>query len=216
MFKVAVIGLGKYGSAVAVGLAQQGVEVLAVDKNASRFQAVADDVSAAVGFDATDLTHLKAYDIGGMDVVVVAIGTNFSASVMVTMHCKELGVKQIVAKALDSMQEAVLTKVGADLVIKPEEDMGARLAKHLVTGSVMDFIDLMEGYVLRRVVVPEAWDGQSLAELNLLGNNRLNLLQVHRQGDEAETIALPDGRVRLFSGDTVDVIGPIRDLDKLD
>lgn len=215
MLKAAVIGLGKFGSAVAVGLARGGAEVLAVDKVSTHVQAVADDVSVALGFDATDIAHLRAYDVGNMDVVVVAIGTNFSASVLVTMHCKDLGVTKVIAKALDDMQEAVLLKVGADQVIKPEEDMGARLAKHLVTDSVVDFVDLVAGFALRKIVVPEAWDGQSLAELDLLGKKRLNLLQVHRQGEQQETIVLPTGTERLYAGDTIDVIGPTRELDKL-
>ncbi len=224
MLKVAVIGLGRFGSTVAVSLASKRVEVLAVDRRTAQFEAVADDVAVAVGFDATDISNLKAYDVGAMDVVVVAIGTNFEASVMVTMHCKTLGAKKVIAKALNEMQASVLRQVGADQIVKPEEDMGARLAEHLVTDSVVDFVELPTGYSLRRITVPQEWDDQSLAELNLLGDKHLNLVQIHRPVPSDEegaepTIAkipLPYGVEILHAGELIDVIGPDRELDKFD
>lgn len=224
MLKVAVIGLGRFGSTVAVTLSQKGAEVLAIDSRPKHIEAVADDVAVAVSFDATDVTNLRAYDLAGMDVVVIAIGTNFESSVLVTMHCKALGVPKVVAKALNSMQESVLRQVGADQIIKPEEDMGNRLADHLVNDSIVDFVELPAGYSLRRLTVPEDWNGQSLAELNLLASKHLNLVQIHRQtpsevpGEEATDtkIPLPSGGEILYTGDAIDVIGPDRELDKFD
>lgn len=222
MMKVAVIGLGRFGSAVAVGLARGGAEVLAVDTSDKLVEAVADDVSVAVAFDATDVANLKAYKVGAMDAVIVAMATNFEASVMVTMHCKALGTKQVYAKALNSMQEGVLRRVGADSVVKPEQDMGLRLADHLLHERGMEFVQLPEGFALRRVNVPAEWDGKSLAELNLLGTRRLNLVQILRRnpegpGQEAETrIALPGGGEVLHAGDRIDVIGPDKAVHKLD
>lgn len=220
--KAAVVGLGKFGSAVAVDLARGGAEVLAVDTNERLVDEVADEVSVAVAFDATDVANLKAYGVGSLDVVVVAMATNFEASVMVTMHCKTLGTKQVYAKALNAMQEAVLRRVGADAVVKPEQDMGTRLADHLLHERGMEFVQLPEGFALRRVNVPAAWDGKSLAELNLLGEHRLNLVQILRRnpegsGQDAETrIALPSGREVLHAGDRIDVIGPDKVVHKLD
>ncbi len=220
--KAAVVGLGKFGSAVAVALARGGAEVLAVDTNERLVDEVADEVSVAVAFDATEVANLKAYGVGSLDVVVVAMATNFEASVMVTMHCKTLGTKQVYAKALNAMQEAVLRRVGADAVVKPEQDMGTRLADHLLHERGMEFVQLPEGFALRRVNVPAAWDGKSLAELNLLGEHRLNLVQILRRnpagsGHDAETrIALPSGREVLHAGDRIDVIGPDKVVHKLD
>ncbi len=224
MLKVAVIGLGRFGSTVALSLAAKRVEVLAVDRRAALFEALADDVAVAVGFDATDISNLKAYDVGAMDVVVVAIGTNFEASVMVTMHCKSLGAKKVVAKALNEMQASVLRQVGADSIVKPEEDMGARLAEHLITDSVVDFVELPAGFSLRRITVPQEWDSQTLADLNLLGDKHLNLVQIHRHipaeeedGEPSiEMIPLPNGAEVLRAGDRIDVIGPDHELDKFD
>ena len=154
MLKVVVIGLGRFGATVAVDLCRRGAEVLAVDRNMRLVEEVNDRVTVAVGFDATDRVNLEAYDVGSMDVAVIAIGTNFEASVLVTMHCKALGVKTVYAKALNSMQAAVLERVGADHVVRPEEDMGARLAESLVMEKAVEFVDLPTGYSLRRLTVP--------------------------------------------------------------
>lgn len=223
MMKVAVIGLGKFGKAVALELSRGGAEVLAVDTSERLVEDVADEVAVAVAFDATDVANLKAYNVGHMDAVVVAMATSFEASVMVTMHCKTLGAKLVYAKALNSMQESVLRRIGADSVVKPEQDMGGRLADHLLHDRVMEFVQLPEGFALRRVKVPAAWDGKSLAELNLLATHRLNLVQILRRnpeagsGQDAETrFPLPGGKEVLRAGDRIDVIGPDRELHRLD
>ena len=141
---------------------------------------------------------------------------------MVTMHCKTLGTKQVYAKALNAMQEGVLRRIGADSVVKPEQDMGMRLADHLLHDRVMEFVQLPEGFALRRVKVPAAWDGKSLAELNLLAAHRLNLVQILRRnpegtGQDAETrIPLPGGKEVLHDGDRIDVIGPDKAVHRLD
>ena len=224
MLKVVVVGLGRFGSTLAVHLAREGAEVLAVDRSARLAEGVAGDVAVAVGFDATDLGNLNAYDVGSMDVGVVAIGENFEASVLVTMHLKNLGVPKVYAKALNEMQEAVLLRVGADQVLKPEEDMGERLASHLLHDSVVDFVELPKGFSLRRIRVPEEWCDQSLEELGLLGKFKLNLVQVRRslpaahEGAEPtiERTPLPDGSMVLRAGDEIDVIGPDKELKKFE
>ena len=224
MLKVVVVGLGRFGSTLAVHLSREGAEVLAVDRSARLVEAVAEDVTVAVGFDATDLNNLNAYDVGAMDVGVVAIGENFESSVLVTMHLKNLGVPQVYAKALNDMQASVLMRVGADQVVKPEEDMGERLASHLLHDSVVDFVELPQGFSLKRIRVPEEWGDQSLEELGLPGKFRLNLIQVRRalppehEGAKPtyERTPLPDGSMVLRAGDEIDVIGPDKELKKYD
>jgi len=220
MLKVVVVGLGRFGSTLAVHLCREGAEVLAVDRSSKLVETIAENVTVAVGFDATDLANLKAYDVESMDVGVVAIGKNFESSVLVTMHLKTLGVPLVYAKALNEMQESVLRQVGADQVLKPEEDMGVRLATHLLHDSVVDFVELPQGFSLKRIRVPEEWCDQSLAELGLLGKLRLNLVQIRRlrpgaiEGEEPaiERIPLPDGSEVLKAGDEIDVIGPDAEL----
>jgi len=217
MLKVVVIGLGRFGSTVAVDLCRRGAEVLAVDRNMRLVEAVSDEVSVAVGFDAADRANLEGYDVGSMDVAVIAVGTNFEASVLVTMHCKSLGVKNVYAKALTTMQAAVLEKVGADHIVRPEEDMGARLAASLVEEKAVEFVDLPEGFSLRRLLVPEDWNGRSLADLRLLGAERLGIVQVVRRADadgRREKVPLPHGETVLSAGDEIDAIGRDAVLDR--
>ncbi len=217
MQKIIVVGLGRFGATAAVDLCRRGAEVLAVDRNLRLVEALSDRVTVAVGFDATDRANLEAYDVGAMDVAVIAIGTNFEASVMVTMHCKALGVKMVYAKALNAMQAAVLTKVGADHVLRPEEDMGLRLAESLVEEKAVEFIDLPPGWSLRRLVVPDHWDGRTLADLKLPEDPHLSIVQVVRKAGadgRREQVPLPFGQTVLRAGDEVDAIGRNATLDK--
>lgn len=220
MLKVAVLGLGKFGSAVALELSRLGAEVLAVDRNRRLIEEVSPFVSQAEGFDATEHQMLAARGIGKMDVAVIAVGTNFEASVLITMHCKALGVANVSAKALTVEQEAVLRKVGADHVIKPEEDMGKRLAEHLVNQSIVSFVELPRGFSLRRVKVPAEWVGKALSELRLLSEHRLNLIQVIRPAADGKSdpqkLPLPSGEMVLLEEDLVDVIGNDKNLQKFD
>ena len=219
MLKVAVLGLGRFGSSVAAELSRMGAEVLAVDRNRRQIEEISPHVAEAEGFDATELNLLASRGIGKMDVAVVAIGSNFEASVLITMHCKDLGVPKVAAKALNSAQEAVLRKVGADHVIKPEEDMGKRLAEHLLNRSIVSFLDLPDGFSVRRIKVPQDWVGQSLAELGLLPDHQINLVQIIRRDEDNNDqvrLALPSGSTRLLAGDELDIIALTKALEKYD
>ncbi len=219
MLKVVVIGLGRFGSTVAVDLCRRGAEVLAVDRNMRLVEEVSDEVSVAVGFDAADRTNLEAYDVGSMDVAVIAVGTNFEASVLVTMHCKALGVKNVYAKALTAMQAAVLEKVGADHIVRPEEDMGARLAASLVEEKAVEFVRPARGLQpappagARGLETAAAWP-----TCGCWGPSALGIVQVVRRADaegKREKVPLPHGETVLYAGDEIDAIGRDAVLDTL-
>ncbi len=226
MPRVAVIGLGRFGMACARRLYDQGAEVLGIDRSHATVNRAKDLVSSAVACDATDRANLEANDIDEVDVAVVAMASNFEASVLVTLHCRELGVPRVVAKAVTHLQNRVLHEVGAHQVVMPEEEMGARLADHVLRESVVDFVELPDGFSLRRLPVPAKWSGSSLRELQLLGKERVNVVQIvrplasrdeqveHHEG-RVRKIPLPDGDTRLEAGDEMDVIGPDDLLDRL-
>ncbi len=223
MLKVAVLGLGRFGQAVARELNRQGAEVLAVDRNLNKVNEIIQDVDEAESFDATNANLLESRNIAKMDAVVVAIGSNFEASVLVTMHCHELGVPLVCAKALNEDQADVLRKVGADRVIKPEEDVGIHLARHLTHDSVVDFVELPDGFSLRTLKVPDDWVGQSVGELNVLNEHHLNIIQVMRFGNQEEAqqpsetkLPLPDGSLIFQEGDKMEVIGQDKHLIKFE
>ena len=138
----AVIGIGRFGGSVARNLHRMGYEVLAVDISKDEVDQVMHDVTHAVQVDALDFETIKSLGIRNFDVVIVGIGSNLQASILVTVQLKELGVKFVVAKAMSDLHGKVLEKVGADRVIYPERDMGARVAHHLVSAKVIDYIEL--------------------------------------------------------------------------
>jgi trk system potassium uptake protein TrkA len=219
MQKVVVIGLGRFGASVAERLYGQGAEVLAIDRNLKLVEALDDKVSAAIACDATVRANLEAYRVGNMDTAVIAIGNNFESSVLLTLHCKELGVPRIIAKALNPLQEKVLLELGADQVIMPEEEMGVRLAEHILHESVVDFVELPIGYSLRRIDIPADWVGKTLAELDQLREEKLMLIQVIRQpatdkDASPERIPMPSGDTLLQAADRLDVIGADKVLDR--
>ncbi|MBK7701634.1 MAG: TrkA family potassium uptake protein [bacterium] len=210
MKRMAVFGLGRFGSSVATTLQKEGVDVLAVDRNRHLAERLKDNVSVAVSFDATDRDNLTRFDVGRMDAVVVGIGDNFESSVKITLLCKELGVPYVICKATNTDQRKVLQKVGADEVIQPETQMGHWVAESLLRHTVVNFVELPDGYALARIQPPQSWYGRSLAELQLLSRERLNLIQVHRPGKDPgqdTKVPLPAGNFRLEQGDLMDVIG---------
>jgi len=166
-----------------------------------------------VSFDVTDREALNRYEVGSMDAVVIGIGDGFEAAVMTTLLCSELGVERIVCKALTQRQRDVLKLVGAHDVVLPEEQMGRWLAENLLHGSVVNLVELPEGYQLRHVELPRDWRGKTLEELQLLQTHHISLVQVHRrENGEDKRLPLPDGEFQLLAGDTLDVIGPEQDL----
>jgi len=159
MKQVAVIGLGRFGSSVARTLAESGCEVLAVDVDEVRVKAIADEVTDAVRANALEEEALRALGLRNFEVVVVAIGHEVEASILVTVLLKEMGISKIVAKAQDELHGRVLQKVGADMVVFPERDMGVRLAHTLISRNVIDEIQLSTDYSILEMVAPHRFLG---------------------------------------------------------
>jgi len=167
MKKFAVIGLGKFGIHVAKTLFDDGHEVIAIDSDKARVQAINSSCSEAIVMDATDRVQIGALGVESLDAVIVSTGTNISSSILICLHLQEIGAKKILAKAVDSDHGKILKKVGASEVVYPEKDMAVRVARGLSTPNIMDFIPLAEDYSLVQVDPPRAFIGKSLKELNL-------------------------------------------------
>jgi trk system potassium uptake protein TrkA len=155
-----------------------------------------------------------------MDGVIVAIGEDFEATILVTALAKELGASLIVARAYNSTQRRILGIVGATEIVNPEEDIGRRLARGLLSRDVIDFVDLPEDYQLREHTVPSGDDGKALAALLERCGERVLVVALRREsgeGDEAKTIrfALPLEDATVREGDQLSLIGPTRALDRL-
>lgn len=204
MKQFAVIGLGRFGMSVAETLARMGYDVLAVDVDPEKVNAVMDIVTHAVQVDALDEHALKSLGIRNFDVVIVAIGEDIQANILVTVMLKEMGVKTVVAKARTELHGRVLAKVGADKVVFPERDMGVRVARALVAANIVDQIELSPDYSIMELIAPRAFVGKSIGEAAIRMKYGVTVLAI-RRGDEI--IISPGAHHRVEEGDILVVVG---------
>ncbi len=209
-----VIGMGRFGYSVATCLAGLGEDVLAVDMDEDRIADIAPHVTHAVQADSTDEKALQALGIGNFDVAIVSIGTNLQASIMVTMLCKELGVKYVLAKAQSDLHAKVLYKTGADKVIFPERDMGFRVAHNLSASNVLDYMEIAGDLRIVEIMATQGWTGKSLIELDFRVRYGVNIIAIKKQNDEMNTA--PQGTDVIERSDSLIVVGEKDAIEKLE
>ena len=178
----AVFGLGRYGLAVAKELAENGVEVIAVDLDESVVNTAALDLPICKCADITDQEVVTQLGIPNVDVVIVAMASNLEASVLAVTLCKELGVKTVIAKCANEMHQKILTRVGADQVVFPENESGIRLAKNLLSSGFVDMVSLAKNVSMIELSMRSEWIGKNLIELNLRKKYSINVVAI-RNGD---------------------------------
>jgi trk system potassium uptake protein TrkA len=178
----AVFGLGRYGIAVARELVNNGIEVIAVDCDESIVNAAADELPICKCADITDPDVIRQLGISNVDVVIIAMANNLEASVMAVTLCKEIGVKTVIAKCANEMHQKILTRVGADKVVFPENESGIRLAKNLLSSGFVDMVSLAKNVSMIELDVKPEWVGKNLIELNLRKKYSVNVVAV-RKGD---------------------------------
>jgi trk system potassium uptake protein TrkA len=212
MKQAAVIGLGRFGASVARTLANAGCEVLGVDIDESRVKAVADEITDAVRANALDEEALRTLGLRNFEVVVVAIGHEVQASILVTVLLKEMGIPKIVAKAQDDLHGRVLQKVGADIVVFPERDMGVRLAHTLISRNVIDEIQISTDYSIMEMQAPPRFLDRSLKQLELRQRFGLTVLAIRRAD---RIIVSPDATQIVEEGDILVTLGQPEKLESL-
>ena len=176
----AIFGLGRYGTAVARELVENGMEVIAVDAE----QRIVNDAAAYLPVckcaDVTDAEVISRLGIGSIDTVIVCMASNLEASVMAVTLCKEAGVKNVIAKCSNEMQQKILLRVGADQVVFPENESGIRLAKNLLSSGFIDMISLAKDVSIVEVDVKDEWCGKNLIELNLRKKHGFNIVAIKK------------------------------------
>lgn len=210
--QIAVLGLGRFGQAVALELTRLGHDVLAVDQNERTIQDVADEVTHAVQADITDPDALEALGLADFDTVVVGVSESLEVSIMATVLLKRMGVQRIIAKAAHDLHGSILEQVGAMRVVYPERETGFRVAHSFHATGVQDYLDAAPGYGIARVAINQAWGGKTLAEMDFPRTCGLTILAVARAG----TVVLnPTPDEQLRAGDSLIVAGRDEDLEKL-
>jgi trk system potassium uptake protein len=212
--QIAVIGLGRFGTAVAVGLAEAGHEVLGIDSNMDAVERVAPLVSHAVQADATEEEALRRLGLPEFDAAIVSIAEHLESSVLATMLAKRLGVPRVVAKAGSELHGEILKRVGADQVVFPERDTGQRIASSWASRNIQDTLELIEGYDVHRVVAPRHFVGHSVDELDTHARFGVHLFIMAR-GDAVTVFPGPEesiatGDVLLLAGRSDDLARALR------
>lgn len=208
-----VLGLGRFGMSIAKTLCELGQEVLAVDSDAELVNDIVPYVTQAMQLDATDEDVLATLGVNNFDAAIVSIGQNTRDSILVCVILKELGVPYLIAKANDDLHAKVLRKIGADRVIFPERDMGARVARSILTPNVLDLMYLSDDYQIIEIRVPSKWVGNSIIGLNVRRHYGLNILAIHRQ---ERFLVSPAPDMLFASGDTLLVMGKKEDIERLE
>ena len=204
-----VIGLGRFGLSLATNIENRGFPVLAIDNDKEIVERVKDKLMHVIQADATDELALEEAGIKNCDTVIIAIGDNKEHNILATMLAKNLGIRYVVAKAVDELHGKILEKIGADLVVYPEKERGETLAIQLTSTSLIDFIEISPEYNLEEAKVPREFIGKNLRELDLSNKYKIIVLGIKRDEDfivapSSEEAFRPDD-VMVFIGRTKDI-----------
>lgn len=204
--QIVVIGLGRFGLALARALFAMGHDVLALDRDERSVQEVSGQVTHAVQVDVTDEQALKDLGVSNFDIAIVGIGTDIQSSVLSTVLLKNLGIPYVIARAASSLHATTLSKVGADKVVFPEQEAGERLAHSLASPNVLDFMPVASDYSISTVAAPKGLVGQTLADLRLGARHKfaVTVLAIRRGRD---LILMPDRGERIREDDVLVVAG---------
>lgn len=206
-----VIGLGRFGSAIALELTRQGDDVLAIDSSNRTVQALSSELAQVVTADCTDLETLRQLGVGDFRHAVVAIGDHLEVSILVTSMLVDLGVPDIWAKATSAHHGRILERIGAHHVVFPEQDMGQRVA-HLVAGNVLDYLRIDGDFALAKIRPPKDVIDVPLHRTEVRSKHGVTVVAV-KHGDEAFTYATNE--TVLSRADVILAVGRSDDIERL-
>ena len=175
---IAVFGIGRFGRSLALTLSESGADVMVVDGDENVIEKIADKVTYAIKADLKSAEAIQALGLEDMDAVVVAMGSDLKASIMSVMVSKEMGVPFVMAKAADDRMGAILTKVGADKIIYPEEETGERTARVLASDTFAELFDIDDNLSIIEMHPKKEWIGKNLIELNIRGKFNVNVIAI--------------------------------------
>jgi trk system potassium uptake protein TrkA len=214
MGKFVIIGLGNFGHYLARSLFEEGKEVIGVDRNKERVQRLQEFCSYAVVGDATDKSILESIGIEEKDTVIVSLGDNISASILVTLYLKDLDIQNIQVKIISEDHGRALEKIGATEVIFPERDLAKKMAKSLTSPNLLDYLPLTEEYAIAEIAPPKEFIGKTLAELHLRSKYHITILAV--RGLVPETITMnPGAGFTVKDSDILIGLGKPEDIEKI-
>lgn len=210
----AIIGLGRFGSSICRTLVESGHDVLAIDSNEDKVNEYMNLATHAVVANAQDESVLRSLGIRNFDHVIIAIGEDIQASILITLMVKEMGNSYVTAKAQNEYHGKVLEKIGADYVVHPERDMGIRIGHHLVSNNVVDYLELSDKYSLVELKVTNSkFFNKTLLELDFRQRFGLNVIGIRRG---QEMIISPAADAFIKENDTLMIVGGIKEINWLE
>jgi len=212
--RVIVVGLGIFGFNIAKELYESGLEVIAIDKHKETIQKIKDFSTRAILADATDKELLETIGIQEDDVVIVSFGEDLAASTLLTLHLKELNVKEIIVKAPNEDHKRILEKVGATEVIIPEKEMAGKVAKSLISPNVLDYIPLSQDYTISEIAPPSSFLGKTIGELQLRKKHHIGVI-ASRDVLTDQIQMIPSADFVIKDSDILVVIGKEQDIQNL-
>jgi trk system potassium uptake protein TrkA len=221
--KFAVIGLGLLGTGISKNLASRGAEVLAIDNDPDKVDAIKDEVAHAVTMDSTDMKALQAQNVHETDAVVVAIGHNFENLLLTTALLMEMGVKRVIARVSNKRQRMILEKLGVKEIFAPDEEVGKTVAEKLIHPDVKSFLPLPDDYEIIEINTPKRVCNKTVNQANLREKYNLNLITIKRKFEEEKNgkivtvehiIGVPKGDTVLMENDIIILLGKSFDVDK--
>ena len=198
-----VVGLGRFGRAIAETLCQDGAEVLGVDCKMDMVERMRDELTQTIQMDAMDRDALETLGVQDFDIVFVTMGSDIRASGTIVLLLKELGARRVIAKAHDEFHGRMLEKLGADQVLFPERDMGRRVAHSLISGNVIEYMELSTRYSMAEIRPKPEWIGKTLKELAMRSSLDINVVAI-RSGDAVN--AMPQPETQISQGDVMLVV----------
>ena len=214
MKQFAIIGLGNFGYYLATHLYEKGHDVLAIDKDHNLVQKIKDNVTQAVVADATDFKTMNSLSIHEMDAAVVCIGTDLDASIHTTLILKDVGARQVYAKANTEPHGRILLKVGAQEILFPEKDLAISLAERLHNPSLLDYLPFFEGYSIVELKPRESFVGKELKELDLINKYGVQVIAI-KKAASGRLSMIPTGKHVLKGDEVMILLGPNDGLDLL-
>lgn len=214
MKRVVVIGLGIFGFNIVKDLYEGGFEVIAIDKNREAVQRVRDFSTKAIVADGLDGEVINMIGLQEDDIVIISFGEDLAASTLITLHMKQLKIKNIIVKAPNEEHKLILEKVGATEVIIPEKEIAGKLAKSLISPNVLDYLPLSEDYMIFEMAPPSSFYGKTIAELQLRSRYHIEVIAIRDVVTDRITM-VPGADFVVKDGEVLLVVGKEKDIQKI-
>ena len=213
--RFAVIGIGRFGTAIATKLSIKGAEVIAIDNNKERINAIKDNVTYAIRLDSTDINALKSQNIEEMDAVVVSIGEDFQSLLLTTFALQEIGVKRIMVRAQGDAQKKILSRMGIDEILSTEDEVSNNVTEQLMNPSVLLYIPLPDEFEIIEIKAPKGVVDRTLLDIGLRTKYKINLITLLRKrGNEHHIVGVPEGDTIIEKDDLILVFGSSKNISR--